>query len=66
MEQTSRLVLQVRIRFVWLSITTLVSLLAENEFDVRSILHRLVSLTAVNQMCVIHEVLMGCKNLKIH
>ena len=37
-----------------LSITTPVSLLA-NEFDVRSILHRQVSLAAVNQICVIHE-----------
>ena len=66
MKQTSRLVLHVRFGFGSLSITTSVSLLAENEFDVRSVLHRLVSLTAVNQMCVIHEALMGCKNLKIH
>ena len=48
-----------------LSITTTVSLL-ENEFDVRSVLHGQVSLTAVNQMCVIHEAMNGCKNLKIH
>ena len=50
---------------VALSITTPVSLLA-NEFDVRSVLHGQVSLAAVNQNCVIHEVMNGCKNLKIH
>ena len=48
-----------------LSITTPVSLLA-NEFDVRSVLHGQVSLAAVNQICVIHEAMKGCKNLKIH
>ena len=37
-----------------------------NEFDVRSILHRQVSLAAVNQICVIHEAMNSCKNLKIH
>ena len=60
-----RLVLHVRIRCGLLSITTPVSLLA-NEFDVRSILHGQVSLAAVNQVCVIHEVMKGCKNLKVH
>ena len=48
-----------------LSITSPVSLLA-NEFDVRSILHGQVSLVAVNQLCVIHEAMYSCKNLKIH
>ena len=48
-----------------LSITTPVSLLA-NEFDVRSVLHGQVSLAAVNQICVIHEAMNGCKNPKIH
>ena len=42
-----------------------VSILA-NEFDVQSVLHRQVSLAAVNQMCVVHEAMNGCKNLKIH
>ena len=42
-----------------------VSLLA-NAFDVRSILHGQVSLAAINQICVIHEAMDGCKNLKIH
>ena len=37
-----------------------------NEFDVRSVLHGQVSLVAVNQSCVIHEAMSGCKNLKIH
>ena len=36
------------------------SLLA-NEFDVRSVLHGQASLTAVNQICVIHEAMSGCK-----
>ena len=48
-----------------MSITTPVSLLA-NEFDVRSILRGQVSLAAVNQMCVVHEAMNGCKNLKIY
>ena len=38
-----------------------VSLLS-NEFDVRSVLHGHV----VNQICVIHEAMNGCKNMKIH
>ena len=37
-----------------------------NEFDVRSLLHRQVGLAAVNQVCVIHEAMNSCKNLKIH
>ena len=48
-----------------LSIITPVSLL-ENEFDIRSIFHGQVSLAAVNLICVIHEVMNGCKTLKIH
>ena len=46
-----------------LSITTPVSLLA-NEFGVRSVLHGQVRLAAVNQICVVHEAMNGCKNLK--
>ena len=34
--------------------------------NVRSVLHGQVSLAAVNQMCVIHEAMNVCKNLKIH
>ena len=60
-----RLVLQVRLRCGSLSITTPVSLLA-NEFDVRSILHGQVSLAAVNQNYIFHEAMKGCKNLKNH
>ena len=41
------------------------SLLA-NEFDVQRVLHRLVKLAAVNQICIIHEAMNGRKNLKIH
>ena len=48
-----------------LSITTPVPLLA-NEFEVGSVLHEQVSLAAVNRICVIHEAMEGCKNLKIH
>ena len=43
----------------------LVSRLA-NELDVRSVLHGQLSLAAVNHICVIHEAMNGCKNLKIH
>ena len=48
-----------------LSITTPVILLA-NEFDVLSVLHGQVTLAAVNQICVIHEAVNGCKILKIY
>ena len=48
-----------------MSIITTVSHLA-NEFDVRSELHGQVNLAAVNKICVIHEAMNGCKNLKIH
>ena len=60
-----RLVLHVRLRCGSLSSTTPVSLLA-NGFDVRRVLHGQVSFAAVNQICVIHEAMNGCKNLKIH
>ena len=46
-----------------MSITSQASLLA-NEFDVRSVLHGQVSLAAVNQICVIHEAMNGCKKSK--
>ena len=54
-----KLVLHVRLGCGSLSITTPVSLLA-NEFDVRSILHGQVSLAAVNQICVFHEAMNVC------
>ena len=57
------LALHVRLGCGWLSITTLVSLLA-NEFDVRNVLHGQVSLAAVNQICVIHVAMDGCKKKK--
>ena len=47
------------------SITTPVSLLV-NEFYDRSMLHGQVILAAVNQICVIHEDMNGCKHLKVH
>ena len=59
-----KLVLHVQLRCGSLSITTPVSLLA-NEFDARSKLRGQVTLEAVNQICVIHEVMNGYKNLKI-
>ena len=46
-----------------LSITTPVSLLA-NETYVRSVLHGQVGLVAVNQICIIHEAMNGCKKFK--
>ena len=45
------------------ALTTPVSVLA-NEFDVQSILHRQVSLAAVNQIYVFHEAMNGCKKSK--
>ena len=59
-----KLVLHAQLECGSLSITTPVSLLA-NEFNVRSELHGQVSLAAVNQICVIHEAMNGYKNLKI-
>ena len=35
-----------------------------NELDVGSVLHGQVSLAAVNQICVIHEAMNGCKKSK--
>ena len=61
----TRLVFYVPIRCGSLSITTSVSLLA-NEFDDRSVLHGHVSLAAVNHIYVFHEVMNGCKNRIIH
>ena len=60
-----RLVLHMQLGCGSLSITKPVSLLV-NEFDVRSVLHWQLSLAAVNQVCVIHEAMNGCKNLKIY
>ena len=34
--------------------------------DVRSVLHGQVSVAAVNHICVIHEAMNGCKNIKVH
>ena len=63
MEQTRSPFLHVQLRCGSLSITTPVSLLA-NEFDVRSVLHGQVSSAAVNQIYVIHEAMNGCKKSK--
>ena len=64
MEQTRGLF--ARATPVWfVSITTPVSLLA-NDIDVGSILHEQLSLAAVNQICVVHEAMTGCKIVKIH
>ena len=60
-----RLVLHVPLRCGLLSITTPVTLLA-NEIDVRSVSHGQVSLAAVNQICVMHKAMNCCENLKIH
>ena len=64
-ETNKRLLLHMRLRCGSLSITTPVSLLA-NEFDVLSVLHGQVSLAAVSQSYVIHEAMNDCKSLKIH
>ena len=66
MEQIGGLFLHMRLKCGSLSITTRVTLLT-NEFNVRSVLHGLVSLAAVNQIYVIvHEAMNACENLKIH
>ena len=65
MEQTRGLFCNFDLGCWLLSITTPVSLLG-NEFDFRSVLHSQVSLASVNQICVIHEAMNSCKNLKIH
>ena len=51
---------------VWLAVNHNTSVTSGNEFDVQSILHGQVSLTAVNQTYAIHETMNACKNLKIH
>ena len=60
-----RLVLHVQLRCGSLSITTPVSLLA-NEFNVRNLMHGQKRLAAVNQICVNYEAMKGYKNLKVH
>ena len=42
------------------------ALLLANELYVRSVLHGKMNSAAVNKICVIHEAMNGCKNLKIH
>ena len=39
---------------VWLAVNHNTSILMENEFDGRSLLHGQVNLAAVNHICVIH------------
>ena len=51
---------------MWLTINHNTSITSGECFDVRSVLHGQVSLEAVNQICVTHEAMNGCKNLKIH
>ena len=58
------LVLHVRLMCGSLSITTPVSVLA-NEFNVQSVLHGQVSLAAVYQISGFHEAMNGCKDLNI-
>ena len=57
------LVLHMQLRFGSLSITTPLSHLA-NELDVRRVMQEQVSLVAVNQICVMHEAMNGCKKSK--
>ena len=40
--------------------------LQSNELAVQSVFHGHVRLVAVNQICVVHEAINGCKNLKIY
>ena len=65
MDTDKSVVLHVPLGCGSMSFTTPVSLLV-NEFDARSVLHRQVSLAAVNQIDVKYEPMNGYKNLKIH
>ena len=49
---------------VWLTVNHKTSSLLANEFDVWSVLHRQVSLAAVNRIYVVHEAMNGCKKSK--
>ena len=51
---------------MWLAVNHNTSVNLANEFDVQIKLHRQVSLEALNQICVVHETMNVCKNLKIH
>ena len=51
---------------VWLAVNHNTSAPLANEFEVQSILHRQVSLAAVNHIFVVHEVMNGCKSLEIY
>ena len=46
---------------VWLAVNHNTSITSGNEFDVQTVLHRQVSLAAVNQICVIHEAMTVAK-----
>ena len=50
---------------VWLAVNHNNSVTSGEQFHVLSMLHRQVILAAVNQICVIHEAMKDCKNLKI-
>ena len=63
MRANKKLILHVPLSCGSLSITTPVSLLA-NELDVQSIIQGQVSLAAVNQICAIHEAMNRYKNLR--
>ena len=49
---------------VWLAVNHNTSVTSGDH--VRCILHGQVSLAAVNHICVIHEAMNGCQNLKVH
>ena len=46
---------------VWLAVNHNTSVTSGNEFDARSVLHGQLSMADVNQICVIHEAMNGCK-----
>ena len=61
-KQDACFALAARVRLAVIHNTSVTS----GESVVRSAMHGQVSLAAVNQICVIHEALNGCKNLKIY
>ena len=51
---------------VWLAVNHNTNVTSGEKIRCSSVLHRQVSLEALNQIYVIHEAMNSCKNLKIH
>ena len=51
---------------MWIAVNHNTNVTSGEKFDIRNVLHGQVSLAAVNQICIIHEAINSCKNLKIY